>query len=587
MKCIIIQLREKPLLILFFLYLAMSSVKVFAFNYNQKLIVHDDTFIAQLNNCGVHQTAGRYIRGNSRVATIVNQKEVLYFTNLEDGVASILVGGDIYFSPNGKHLDGGGSSYKIGNVPGSIQNLVGHRQNLIAHTKIGSTNYIYLFENAKSSARIQTSFATSAFSIVGVVGDYLYIQLPDASVRFTYYSQELRSPTVLSRANANGSGQVRQIIQYRRGAAVLSDSGIYYSTDKAQLTSGPAVKILQTNTSHVRQIANKDGTSADETYTVTVDVYEGTGFVGRQNEVTTIAVDGTRGLYTALNNGNTYYSPSGNNLLGGGGSTLVTRGITPEMIRDHLKTYKEQLGDAAPDNIDEIRSWVLSDGESVELGQGSNILLKDLRFAGWMQDFAGYPATLRLYDKGWDNWEYKWRDMGLQTGTMDVKTNGSEIFDLGIKAKAVGGCAIVAAIKFTTPADLKLSASYNPDNGNSSVQFSADEINISTKYGNNGALQSIGYGGEWGSINYGIDNFSWGGIYVDGYTVNFHNIFNIEDCPSIANRLTFTNNSLNMSWFEFFSWGFKEYLYYHFDSNRAEGETRSIQNRNLCSIDFE
>src|SRR5690606_32559575 len=64
-------------------------------------------------------------------------------------------------------------------------------------------------------------------------------------------------------------------------------------------------------------------------------------------------------------------------------------------------------------------------------------------------DFAGNPATVDVYDKGWSGMEYKWRYKKTSTGIFSQSTKVNVLGDDGVLVRPSSGCAIIAAVTST------------------------------------------------------------------------------------------------------------------------------------------
>jgi hypothetical protein len=539
-------LRNKSWLIACLLLSATYGQSSHAFNYEQRMESYNGKLVSQLNNCGVHLTSGKRLRGSEAADTLVSNNVVARFTKHKSGIVAVTDSGTVYYSPNGRNLDGGGSTIKIGQVSSGVASVSSYKNDIIVH----AGGRIFLITDALSSSRQTYSYYGGDTLFVGTYKDLIYLQRSDNTVKYTSNKWRLERIDWMTTMRWHGSKRIREIIPYRHGVATLTDAGLYWSTDPYQLITGEDTVRLLADTSKVVSIESHGGYSADQVYTVTVDRYRGDSHVGRDTETHDIEHEGSRGLYVALNNGDTFFSPDGKNLLGGGNTNRVTQGVDASLITQQVELYHEMFNSPnPPPKVSKIKSTVLARGAAETMAEDwfFNTSSK-MSAAGWAMDFTGAPATVRLYDRGWSNWQYRWRDKGTQTGEFQLDTSGTFMGDNGVRIRAEGGCAIVTTVEFeSTYTETWLSVTWGIGDTNLPLQ----------------------------SVDLSLENLNW------------DKLFGIDGCPTFYDADPIRNGFTNMSLMEFLGWGFYEALAYVEDTDYPGMVGGSVRDDQLfCNISF-
>lgn len=251
-----------------------------------------------------------------------------------------------------------------------------------------------------------------------------------------------------------GSPRIQQVIDYKGGVLFVASNGIYTSKTPTQVFSGSDVKKILDRNPGITSVANYGGQDNIESYTVTVDKYKNEKFVSRETRVNNIKKEGTLGLLVALKNGYIYHSPDGNNLLGGGKTVIAATPINTDGMKNALATFmssvKKKENWIYPKDV-KVNVYLANQWDSVKLinadwnvGVGLKRQATAVAF-----DFAGNPATVDVYDKGWSGMEYKWRYKKTSTGIFSQSTKVNVLGDDGVLVRPSSGCAIIAAVTST------------------------------------------------------------------------------------------------------------------------------------------
>lgn len=461
------------------LILFLFCQSVFAYEYNTDLINYKGGVISQLNNCGpVYTSSGRYIWGVNPLATPLQsgtaQIENIY--SVSGGVLSVTSDNKAYFSPDGKHLSGGGNTRYLGQY--SSAHGYGDKiflqtvsrtitRGSAATTKSLFTVYTHPGSASESKKTVEVSNKSGIrYEIVGEANGHYFIrsvivtQLTGrqaGQVRkafkelasFTsieHFNTKSSSYAVLHRAEMstpsrgspsrllNGEemtkvGQIQKIMPYNGGILAYGNTWVNVSNNGANIVEGAGTGTLYSGSRAIASLINRGGDSG----------------VGGSS----------KGILISYKDGYTYWSENGANLAGNGNTKTITRPFNAADIEREMSYYLNndrhyQLIVEYPYSIENLKIGILNKYESAEFSKNFFIGSSGGGFSAltaMASDFKGEPALMRVYDKGWSGWEYKWRDRGVRTGLIDHSYSGSFIGDLGIKLKAEKTCAIVVGLE--------------------------------------------------------------------------------------------------------------------------------------------
>jgi hypothetical protein len=475
------------------------SVPTFSFTYNLQLIEYKGGVISQLNNCGaVYTDNGKYLMGQRNLSAklTTGDKYLSSMYSAADGVVSILSGSDIYFSPDGRYLDGGGATKFIHSINPEYQSG-NNRYGLPIYTRYVNTLLISFknefivaqnkefiprncrwtvctgdghhrtdftiisvisgakkkFESASKSRRLN--------NLLGVVADRVYVQFTNGDIG---YFNSVDSMSSMDSVNIvhYGAPQINQIIPYAGGLLAYTKNVVYASRSLDQVISGSEVTQLYSSSRNISDLLNYQGDAVDGT-------------------------DATKGIIAAFEDGYVYFSLDGNNLAGGGSTRELSRPFDTERMKQQTVNYL--LGLANPQqgvplliredpfnfkspysgvkiNVSAISVRLLNKGESTEYAENAFFTgTAYSRVYSLASDFGGEPTTVKVYDKGWDGIEYKWRDRGDRTGVVDHKVEASYAGIPEVRIRAQSSCAVLVAYEEIggTPEPLSFNWNINAD----------------------------------------------------------------------------------------------------------------------------
>lgn len=437
-----------------FLGIIFSFSSSFAFEYNQKMIEYQGGVISQLNNCGVsYNKDGIFSRGLHGITSPISSPEntVVDFKKMGEGVVSVLDDGRVYYSPNGRSLDGGNESILIRDIELDYRPCTSPRCTGIVTAKILglevqgdyiailTTQKMYMlnFQAGRLNQSVDHDFSytqscnfrgcqptvitTKMISAVSVNGGLFYVQFSNGDIRYSSSIGELAATKQL-RSLQSAAPPIKQIVPYGVGiATLLNDSRIIYSSNITNPTSGTLLYDGR-NQKKVSSIMSYGGYGASNIFVNFIDGY-------------------------------TTYSPYGTNLLGGGDTIEVMKPIDTNAVRDKLVAQFEPIKQQQINSYGhlvvktEIKTKILNKGDSIEFSgswaagyDGSNIV------AANAVDFSGKPVSVKVFDKGWDGIEYKWRGRNEQKGTVIHSHDFDTVGRSEIKLTSQKTCAIVGGV---------------------------------------------------------------------------------------------------------------------------------------------
>jgi hypothetical protein len=224
---------------------------------------------------------------------------------------------------------------------------------------------------------------------------------------------------------------IKRIQGYDGGILTHAGNDVYISSSRYQSVTGASVRCLPVSGKQVASI------------------------IQRQGDVNRFGYP--MGLLVAFTDGTTYFSPDGKNISAGGRTAQVTRPFNTKRVEDILNRYLElerNSGLYANDNVyvSDTRVDLLNRGQRQEYSDnfflGNSGSTGTSAISALASHLDGTPATVRVWDKGWSNWQYRWRDRGTQTGLISHSYDASSVIaDLGIRLRAETGCSVVVAIE--------------------------------------------------------------------------------------------------------------------------------------------
>lgn len=436
----------------FLLLTFFISFPVLSFEYNQKMIDYQGGVISQLNNCGVsYNSDGIFSRGLNGITSMISSPEntVVDFKKFDTGVVSLLDDGTVYYSPNGRSLDGGNESVIVAKVKmdyscgircgttrakviglavlnGFIAVLTTKELHIINFYQHGPVLPVVSYDTSYIQPCVRCGrvieITPIMISAVDVNGGRFYIQFSDGNVKTVVSLSDLAISVNSLTLLQSGAPAIKQIIPYRNGVAtLLEDSRIIYAPDIAKPITGELL-------------------------------YDGRA----QKKVSSIFASGGYGasaIFVNFLDGYTTYSPYGTNLLGGGDTVEVMKPIDINAVKDKLIAQFEPIKQQQINSYGhlvvktEIKTKILNKGDSIEFSgswaagyDGSNIV------AANAVDFSGKPVSVKVFDKGWDGIEYKWRARNEQKGTVIHSHDFDTVGRSEIKLTSQKTCAIVGGV---------------------------------------------------------------------------------------------------------------------------------------------
>lgn len=472
-----------------FLIGLIISFSAHSFEYHQQMIVHNGAVISQLNQCGVHRVDNLslsrdlseslsaaemvsqlgsapelgfsgFLRGMTSSEPKINNGDIALFSPFGDGVISWVRNGDIFYSPTGRNLDGGDKTKLLWNIwHPTPKNLATYNGAVIIRGEGSAAKYNYLtvIDNALKSSKSIRRFTINGIAFIGAYKGGIYVQHNDGRVGFSTSLAALNNVFSMPIVAPAGSPRIQQIIDYKGGALFVASNGVYASQSAREVFSGSNVKKLLNGNPGITSVANYGGFENIESHTVTVDKYKNNNFVSRDTRVNKIKKDGSLGLLVSLKSGHIYFSADGNNLVGGGKTSVVAKPIDADAIKNAYTFYWQRAQgldpwQVAPDVTTKV--FLANSWDSVKLvntdwsfgAKGIQYIATGLAF-----DFAGNPVTVDVYDKGWSGFQYKWRYRSTAEGIFSQTSKQNYFGDDGVLVRPSGCAVIVAATSEVLP----------------------------------------------------------------------------------------------------------------------------------------
>ncbi len=493
---------------LFIIFSLLTPLSAYSFEYHQNMIVHKGAIISQLNNCGVHRVdnltlpingydpylaqnmvnqlgAGNsvnftgFFRGMTNSEPRVNAGDIARFSTFGEGVVSWSANGDVYYSPTGRNLDGGDKSTLLMNIyHPNIKNMATYKGSVILRGEGSAAKYNYLtvIDNALQANRTMRRHTINGIAFIGAYEGGIYVQHNDGRIGFSTSLDALNDVFSMPIVAPAGSPRIDQIIDYKGGVLFVASNGVYASQNPKEIFSGAQVEKLLDQNPGITSVASYGGLEHADIHTVTLDKYKNETHSSRETRVSKVEKEGSLGLLVALKSGYIYHSLDGKNLLGGGATVRVAGPVDTQALTEAFTFHQQRVSElnapwgGTPEvkkGDVKVKVFLANQGNSITLinrdwsfgTPGAQYVASGLAF-----DFAGNPATLNVYNKGWSGFEYKWRYKQTAEGVFSQTTKQNVIGDDGVLVRPTSGCAIIVAVTSNLIPD----ENYQP---NSIIQF--------------------------------------------------------------------------------------------------------------------
>ncbi len=461
------------------------GLKVYAYEYNQILTAYNGGVIGSLNNCGVNYSANpKYLRGAGSISLQAPGKKFHSISRIgESGIIAVSVEGDdghIYYSPDGLNLSGGGNTTFLGKVPRFPIRQQGRIVFVIPVTGIISAEVeaenkvLLLSPQGKlmtvSSTSVEYFSFQSHVKFIGYANGKIYKQLLSGEI-YTYGSiSDLVGDNPLEYVETSSS-TIRNIKSYGDGVLTLVDGSLYYSNSSDKLLTGPGVSNI---------------------------------YPDRNNTIANFEVISGEQLFIPIQSSNVSSSPqeNGNIILAheDGEISLNNETAIRPLNVQVLKSYlAESLGLSVDSKI--LKSTILNYGESESYGSGFFIGkgVDDVTMAIAV-GLNGLPATVHILDRGWSNWEYRWRNKGERTGAFNHEYSGDIIGENNMKVIANHSCTAVVSVTDTNLSPFE----YN-------TSLDASFFGKASGYNNNSVLPGVSLGIDtgWNVVDWYLTTCGW------------------------------------------------------------------------------
>jgi hypothetical protein len=454
----VLLLKSTLVILLYFIFSSLA----YSFEYKQVLAEYNGAVIGSLNNCGVNlSTNPKYLRGAGSVSLQDPGEEFLGITAFgERGIISVTKSKDVYYSPDALNLAGGGDTKYLGHINSNIISLslfeVANENIAIIHLNEGNDSSTVL--KVRSNSLDIVSYKPSKF--MGYADNKVFIQKFSGAI-FSYPSIH----DYLSNKNAQyietTEKTIENIKSFNAGILTLADGSLYYSTIK-KLISGSDVQFMYPNIQ--RKITQMITVAGDTTY---IPIVSGdiTFFIPQANDHIILALkDGS----IIWNNKKVLSITSATEIENQLAYMLYKLDFPYNSLPYDIFVHLRLNGEI--DSVENVKVNFLNYGQSKEYGN-SFFLAENIedQTMGLVMGFNGLPTTVKVEDKGWSGFQYKWRGRGNRTGTFDHTYDSSWIGENKMRIKATHSCSVVAAIEFNnilTPlqtnfTELELSAAIN------------------------------------------------------------------------------------------------------------------------------
>lgn len=442
-------------------------------NLEVQLLNYNGALLAGTGTCGTYFSpdGGNIRGGGNSVRVNSSNRKISSMHEYNNGVIANWAGDGAYWSPNGNRLDGSGESQKLL----SVDQYTG-----LKILSADDNGILFQSITSKSTQRTTTKWET----IVVGGGSARFPSEWDLTTSFdskTYYASNLSSitsPSMIShiKATLKGEGGIGKETTLTSGfefdsMSLLSiiKAGNKYIASKTDGVSGIVVEyasfsdllndnyqIIESRNSPINQFFQynsgigaiyEDGlvvwspNASDFTGTGTgKTLYDGekkiTSIVPFNSQFVPIAhsdilipLRTPGGLMIGLDNGNVYYSPSGENLIGGGNTVTIATIMTTTALKDLLNSGPKELAD---------KVYLMNHG-SDKILDTSLAYNTSANYTLYFFELNGLPSKARVYRR---NAALNWDNKGIKEKS--YSGSGRNLVD-GIKVKTSDRCIYVAS----------------------------------------------------------------------------------------------------------------------------------------------
>ena len=464
-------MRKVKLLISVFLLCFLSRAN--AYDYNQILAEYHGGIIGSVNNCGVNLSHNpRYLRGAGSLSLQSPGTVFEAITALgKSGVVSVTGDGIVFYSPNGLNLSGGGDTVLLDAVASaySFESLPLPREYI---QYLGTKNIVEVKNEGKVLIHSSYSFlgaslmvvdangvlhndAISDVKFIGYASNKIYYQNTAGEI-YTYASVNDLLADYNPKYVETSAKTIETIASYKGGLLTVADGSLFYSPSTQSLLSGAGVENLYPdNNGSITQMIVIAGTPS---------------YIPISNlDVDFVVETKPENIVMSLRDGKLSWN---------GKSALEPINIPMLKLRLSSSFYIYS-------GIDVIDAKFLDYGRSQKYGSGFFVLKESANNTVALAiGLDGSPTTVKLEDKGWDSFQYKWREKGERTGYFSQEHGGRYIGDNEIKVTANHSCTALAAITYTDHTSFKFEKDidaffnlYKSSNSSSLPGFAVPDLN--------------------------------------------------------------------------------------------------------------
>jgi hypothetical protein len=436
------------------LFVFCLGVNVNAYNYNQILTEYNGGIIGSLNNCGVNFSGHpKYIRGAGSVSLQAPGTNFETITALGTGLVTTIRADDLshfkmYYSPNGLDLSGGGDTIYLGIVyTPKKQNPIEIKDEnkvllltYIPEKIVGQSGHVIPARaelRTIDSSGIEKDYIYTDTRFIGYASGKIYRQNDNGDI-FTYTSI---SDLLINNYTGNIESSTKKITSikaYNNASLTLADGNLYYSKSADKLLAGPLVENIYPTRNG--SISNMEVIS-DEKEFIPILSSDITIFVPVQKQY----------IILAHNDGK----------ISRNGETII-QPVNIQELKSHLA---QSLG--LPHDANIVKSTILNYGESKKFGSGYFVGVgaedKTMAIAVGLN---GLPATVKIQDKGWSNFEYRWRNKGERKGAFNHEYSGDILGENEMKVIANHSCTALVTVTNTSLTPIEFNTSIDAGFGN-------------------------------------------------------------------------------------------------------------------------
>jgi hypothetical protein len=405
---------------------------------------------------------------------------------------SVLENGSIFYSRDGRYLDGGGSTTKLAVIENKYVTRVtkfGTEYEKYINTSGVLGNQFFVLQTKKDKDYHTNKVIGKSCSGRGpcsnvyerAYGTEVWVfDMPSGSLsKFVYKSALRRMDRVLGSSNgivyvqfSNGdigsfsslgilngidtvsilhaaAPAIAKVIPYRHGLLAYNKNSAFWSNNASQVVSGSDVTKIYSGTRNISSFLNYGGDRATES---------------------SVRANASRGLIAAFEDGYIYFSPDGNNISGGGNTREIVRPFDTNVLKRQFFAYFTSLKSQGI-----VWESPIFPGEFLSVATGHKITLKNMSVrlmnrgasedyaknpivlngsgnsyvTSMVSDFGGNFVNVNVSDKGWDGIEYKWRNRGERYGVFSHEVDGAFVERPEIRITATNSCVIAATYEDT------------------------------------------------------------------------------------------------------------------------------------------